>query len=117
MMPMDLPAGSRLRARQIDAADVTAVIDLLSCGFPDRSRAFWHDVLARLSDYPAPAGFPKYGYLLEHDGAAVGAILLIFSRLGCGDRTTIRCNVSSWFVEPAFRSYATLLVSKALGHK
>jgi hypothetical protein len=30
---------------------------------------------------------------------------------------TIRCNVSSWFVEPAFRSYASLLVARALGHK
>ena len=31
--------------------------------------------------------------------------------------STIRCNVSSWYVEPAFRTYATLLVSQALRHK
>ena len=113
-MPMDLPGVSKIRARQIGQTDVTAVADLLARGFPSRSSAFWLDVLARLAEHPAPAGLPKYGYLLESDGVVVGAILLIFSSPRCG---TIRCNVSSWFVEPAFRSYASLLVSKALSHK
>jgi hypothetical protein len=116
-MPMDLPGVSRIRARQIGLTDVTAVADLLARGFPNRSSAFWLDVLARLTEHPAPAGLPKYGYLLESDGAAVGVLLLIFSSLRRGDRTTIRCNVSSWFVEPAFRSYAGLLASKATSHK
>src|SRR5262249_3964284 len=31
--------------------------------------------------------------------------------------TRIRCNVSSWYVEPAFRGYATMLVLRALKHK
>jgi len=116
-MPMGLPGVSRIRARQIGEADVTAVADLLTCGFQTRSRGFWLDVFARLKEHPVPAGSPRYGYLLESEGAAVGAILLIFSRLRRGDLTTIRCNVSSWFVQPAFRGYASLLVSKALGHK
>jgi hypothetical protein len=46
----------------------------------------------------------------------VGTILLIFSRPR-GDVPTVRCNVSSWFVAPEFRGYASLLVSKALSHK
>jgi hypothetical protein len=108
---------SKIRARQIGGSDVAAVADLLARGFPSRPSAFWLDVLARLTEHPAPAGLPKYGYLLESDGAAVGVLLLIFSSLRCGARTTIRCNASSWFVEPAFRSYASLLVSKALSHK
>jgi hypothetical protein len=113
-MPMDLPGVSKIRARQIGLTDVAAVADLLARGFPSRSSAFWIEVFARLAEHPSPAGSPKYGYLLESDGAPVGAILLIFSSPRCG---TIRCNVSSWFVEPAFRSYASLLVSKALSHK
>jgi hypothetical protein len=108
---------SGIRARQISEADVAAVADLLARGFPDRSRDFWGGVLARLTAHPGPVGLPKYGYLLESAGAAVGAILLIFSSLRGGHTTTIRCNLSSWFVEPAFRSYASLLVSKALSHK
>jgi len=107
----------RLRARQIEHSDVEPVADLLARGFPDRSRTCWRGVLARLRDRPVPAGVPRYGYLLESEGTVVGALLMIFSRLGGGDRTIIRCNVSSWFVEPAFRGYASLLVSKAFSHK
>ena len=58
---------------------------------------------------------------MENDGTAVGAILQIFSTLRSGgagaDVTTTRCNVSSWYVDPAFRSYAPLLVSQALKRK
>jgi hypothetical protein len=115
--PMALPAVTRIRARQIGEPDAAAVADLLARGFPERSGTFWQQVLARLTERPAPADLPRYGYLLESDGRTVGAILLIFSRPRCGGATTTRCNVSSWFVEPAFRGYASLLVSKALGHK
>src|SRR5262249_49851818 len=38
--------------------------------------------------------------------------LLIFATTPGGD--TLRANVSSWYVEPAFRGYAPLLVSQAL---
>ena len=34
-----------------------------------------------------------------------------------GDRSATRCNLSSWYVEPAYRTYATLLVSQALHHR
>ena len=46
----------------------------------------------------------------------VGAILLIFSTMREGDQSATRCNLSSWYVEPAYRTYATLLVSQALRH-
>jgi hypothetical protein len=32
-------------------------------------------------------------------------------------RLATRCNLSSWYVEPAYRAYATLLVSQALADK
>ena len=47
----------------------------------------------------------------------VGVILLISSRVQTESGSATRCNVSSWYVEPAFRAYASLLVAKALAHK
>jgi len=55
--------------------------------------------------------------MLDAGGAAVGAVLLIFSNVRVGDTATIRCNVSSWFVAPEFRSFGSLFVSKALSRK
>jgi hypothetical protein len=106
-----------IRSRQICEADIPAVTDLLASGFKRRPRQFWVHVLDGLTERPAPAGLPRYGYLLESDGAVVGAILLIFSSSQSGDAATVRCNVSSWFVAPEFRGYASLFVSKALSHK
>jgi hypothetical protein len=111
------PSGATIRAREIRPTDIAAVGDFLASGFRDRPLRFWLDVLARLGERTVPSGLPKYGYLLESDGAVVGAVLLIFSELRSGGKTTIRCNVSSWFVAPAFRSYASLFVSKALSLK
>ena len=48
---------------------------------------------------------------------SVGAILMICSALRAGGTLAPRCNLSSWYVEPAFRTYAPLLVSHALRHK
>jgi len=113
---MDTPAPG-IRCRQIDEADVPAVVGLLARGFPNRTRQFWLHALAQLTRREPPPGLPKYGYLLESNGIAVGAILLICSTMREGEEAAIRCNLSSWYVEPAFRAYATLLVSQALRHK
>jgi hypothetical protein len=106
-----------LRCRQIGEADVAAVAALLGRGFPSRTQQFWRDALQRLAHREPPPGFPKYGYLLESGAAPVGAILMICSTLPQGDRISTRCNLSSWYVAPEFRAYASLLVSHALSHK
>jgi hypothetical protein len=113
---MNFPV-SAIRCRQIGEADISAVAMLLKRGFPNRTRKFWSDALRRLTRREPPADFPKYGYLLESGGVPVGAILLICSTMREGDRIATRCNLSSWYVDPAFRAYATLLVSHALRHK
>jgi hypothetical protein len=105
---------SRIRVREIADPDMERVKDLLVRGFPRHGRDFWDKFLLRLAKHPTPATLPKFGYLLESGGVAVGVIILIFSRLPHG---AIRCNVSSWFVEPSFRSYASFLAAKALSHK
>jgi hypothetical protein len=106
-----------VRARRIEDDDVPAVVDLLARGFPRRPRKFWSGMLAALTDRAVPEGYPRYGYLLESDGAAVGALLLIFSCMCSREGSMLRCNVSSWYVEPRFRSYGSMLVAKALSHK
>jgi hypothetical protein len=109
-----------LRCRQIEDSDIPAIVDLLARGFgPRRTRRFWHDVLERLRNRSNPAGRPRYGYLLESGQRPVGAILLIFSQMrdGAGEAPRTRCNVSSWYVEPQFRGYASFLVAHALKQK
>ncbi len=103
----------KIRCRQIVDGDLDALADLLWRGFAERrTLAFWRAVLAALKARAVPDGMPRYGYLLENAGIPVGAILLIFTTTPGGDAP--RANVSSWYVEPAFRSYAPLLVAQAL---
>jgi hypothetical protein len=107
----------KIRSRQISDSDVEAVSDLLTHGFKLSNRDYWQRALAKLAAHPTPPGLPKYGYVLECNGAPVGVILLIFSSIPAGSGVTIRCNVSSWYVEPAFRSQASQLISQATKHK
>jgi hypothetical protein len=129
-MPIMVNAGlisapPKIRCRRIEDADADNVVALLARGFAARRpRRFWERVIEVLATRSSPPGAPRYGYLLENDGAAVGAILQIFStpRQGdisaaAGEKATTRCNVSSWYVDPAFRGYAPLLVSQALKQK
>ena len=107
----------RLRCRQIGESDVFAVASLLTRGFPKHKREFWLRALAQLTAREPPPGLPKYGYLMESDDVPVGVILLICSTMQAGDSTATRCNLSSWYVEPKFRAYASALISQALRHK
>ncbi len=106
---------SRIRSRQILCSDLDNIASLFAKGFPAQpERSFWASILQRLSKHSTPPGFPQYGYVLDKDGAIVGAILLIFSRVLTEGKAGIRCSVSSWYVEPPFRMYASLLISHAL---
>lgn len=106
-----------IRCRQIAGADVPAIVDLLTRGFPGRGHAFWERALAQLAKREPPPGLPQYGYLLESGGVPVGTILLICSTMRADGGFAPRCNLSSWYVDPAFRFYAPLLVSHAIANK
>ena len=108
---------SDIRCRQIEERDIDGVAALLSRGFPSRGNEFWHHALDQLTRRDPPEGLPKYGYLLETSGAPVGVILLICAAVPADGTLAPRCNLSSWYVEPAFRAYAPMLVSQALRHK
>ena len=56
-----------------------------------------------------PQGYPRFGYMLDHEGVPVGVLLLIYSLRDADGETAIHCNLSSWYVEPAFRNYAPML--------
>src|SRR6202035_4280305 len=58
-----------------------------------------------------------FGYLLENDKIPVGVVLLLFVSFESDEGTKMRCNLSSWYVEPAFRAHGSLLISVALRHK
>lgn len=67
--------------------------------------------------HPHPPVLPKYGYLLEHDGRVVGVHLLISTTIRCNGSSAIRCNVSSWYVDPGFRSYGAFLLARATSNR
>jgi hypothetical protein len=113
-LPLRAP---RIRARQIGDNDLNKVLDLLVQGFgARRTRQFWKGTLEGLKSRVPPEGLPKYGYVLEADGTLVGVVLLVFSMPDARAEAK-RCNVSSWYVDPAYRSYAPWLVAQALKHK
>ncbi|MBR0716251.1 acyl-CoA acyltransferase [Bradyrhizobium liaoningense] len=109
-------AQTMVRCREISESDVDAVADLLTRGF-GRSRAYWMQGLRRQALRGVPEGYPRFGYMLDHDGAPVGVLLLLYTARRDGGETAIQCNLSSWYVEPGFRNYATMLTRVAQRHK
>jgi hypothetical protein len=102
----------RIRCREIIGSDIGDVAKLLQKGFPNRSLGFWLTSLDLLAELPTPAGVPKYGYILEGDGALVGVVLTVSSRRIASSHHLTQCNLSSWYVESAYRSYAALFAAK-----
>jgi hypothetical protein len=107
-------APSKVRCRQIAEADLEAVADLLREGFPSRARKYWTTGFERMRRRPPPCDAPRFGYVLDVDGALVGVLLLLFTGMAQARPTF---NVSSWYVRPGYRGFATLLVTMALRRK
>jgi hypothetical protein len=97
--------------REIQESDLDAIGDLLTRGFARRSRAYWMRGLDRQRIRPLPPDVPRYGYLMESERAPVGCLLLIYSSKFVDGETVTCCNLSSWYVDPAFRNYAALFAS------
>ena len=103
------PAKPALRCRAIGEADLDAVVRLLGQAFPARSAAYWRRGFARHVARPLPADLPRYGFLLEADGEPVGVLLTLHTDQGFRPGGGVRCNLSSWYVDPRFRPQAALL--------
>ena len=108
---------TKVRCREIRESDVEAIADLLTRGFAGRSREYWIQGLRRQAFRPVPKGYPRFGYMLDDDGTPVGVLLLIYTARRDGDAIAIQCNLSSWYVDPAYRNYAPLLTKIAQRHK
>lgn len=106
-----------LRVRQIVDADLPAVAALLTRGFPFRSEDYWLRGLQRQAQRPRPQEHPAFGYCLDQAGRPVGVLLLLFSSVRSGAETIVRCNVSSWYVEPEFRAFGSMMVNAATRNK
>jgi hypothetical protein len=107
----------QIRCREIGEADIDGIADLLARGFIGRSRDYWLQGLRRQAAREVPQGYPRLGYMLDHDGVPVGVLLLIYSLRDADGEAAIHCNLSSWYVEPAFRTYAPMLTSLAQRRK
>ena len=107
----------KIRCREITEADLSAVADLLARGFYWRSREYWMRGLRRQAERQVPAGYPRFGYMIDNNGMPAGVLLLIYSTRSNGATTTVHCNLSSWYVEPAFRNYAPMLTKIAQKNK
>jgi hypothetical protein len=110
-------SAAQLKVREIREGDLGAVAALLNRGFAFRSVDYWLRGLRRHAARPRPLGYPTFGYCLDHDGVPVGVILLLFSELRAGAESIIRCNVSSWYVEPSFRAFSSMMVKVATKDK
>lgn len=100
---------TRVRCRPIADSDLDGLADLLARGFPDSRRSYWSDGFARWQHVPVVEDVPRYGYVLDGGIGPVGVILLISSKRG--DR--IIANLSSWYVEPQWRTHSTMLIAVA----
>ena len=98
-----------IHCRQIASDDLDAVATLLCVGFADRDPAYWHSGFARHRDRGPPAGYPTYGFLIEAEGRIVGVLLTLHTRIRDAGQDSVRCNLSSWYVDPEFRAYGPLL--------
>jgi hypothetical protein len=107
----------KIRCREIRESDIDAVADLLTRGFVGRARDYWIQGLRRQAAREVPSGYSRFGYMLDHDGTPVGVLLLIYSFRDAGGEAAIHCNLSSWYVEPAYRNYAPMLTKIAQRHK
>jgi hypothetical protein len=95
---------SQIRCREIRESDFDAVAELLSRSFSKREFQLLR--LRRLAERDVPPGLPRFGYLLACADAVVGVILMISSTIVRNGIAFVRCNLSSWHVEPEYRGYA-----------
>ena len=114
-MVNEIVADGQVRRREIGTSDLGAVADLLARGFPGRRREYWSRGLRRMTERsPLPTGYPRYGYMLDTASGPVGVVLLLFHDGVAHGEPGLRCNLSSWYVEPPYRMHAPLLVASAL---
>ena len=108
------PQPQRVRCRQIAQSDLDGLAGFLAHGFPRTNHGDWITGFARIAALPPVEGMPHFGYVLESESGIVGVLLVISSQRSDG---RIIGNLSSWYVEPNWRTHSTLLVAMATKQK
>ncbi len=106
-----------VRLRQITENDQEGVLKLLREGFPRRSASYWDSAWAKLVNLKKPEGLSQLGYVIDVGGELEGVILVIAAQSLAGLGSKKRANLSSWYVRPKYRSFATMLLSRACKDK
>lgn len=89
--------------REIGDDDLADVVTLLCEGFPGRTPSYWRTGLQRFGSRERPIGTERFGYVLVADNALRGVILTIPSMHQNGGEQQVFINISSWYVQKAFR--------------
>ena len=106
-----------MSCRRIRAEDRDRLVALLTRSFPQRDATYWERALDRLMRNAEDQGLSHYGYVLTAGDDLVGVLLMIFRRVSANGGSHLRCNLSSWCVDEAYRSYGPLLVNMATRDK
>lgn len=104
----------KIICREILRSDIESIATVLARGFPARSRDYWLRGLKREQVRIIPEGYPRYGYMLEHQGNAVGVVLVLYAETMRYGQRAVLCNVGSWYVDEAFRGHGPRLLRSAL---
>jgi hypothetical protein len=89
--------------REIDEDDLTEVVALLCDGFPRSTPTYWQAGLKRLARRERPPLTEKYGYVIAAENRLRGVVLTIPSVHQEGLTRRVYTNISSWYMQPAFR--------------
>jgi hypothetical protein len=100
-------------ARDIADGDLLEVADLLHEGFPSKPAMRFLAALQLLARRAPVHGMPQFGYLLSSGNEIVGVLLTIGSEIEDQSENYVKCNLGCWYVRPAYRLYAPLLVLRS----
>ena len=92
-------------------ADIKALLPFLDYGFGHP----WPPIRwLRLFNYPGVERAPNLGFVLESGGRVVGFLGAIYHERFIESRVERFCNLTSWYVQPEFRSHSLALLTALL---
>jgi hypothetical protein len=104
-----------MKLQPLTTTSICEAQTLLQEGFPDRSADFWDRALYRLLRYPGnPAADVPIGYLMRVKDDLAGVVLTPAKPARDGDGVDRIVNLSSWYVRPAYRWQAPMMLKKIL---
>ena len=111
-MPLKPAVIGKPKLRPLALSDQDAAIRLLCEGFPRRDVFYWQKAWSNLQRLEKPSGNSQFGYVIEDGRQIVGVLFVIASKQQV-ETSNNRANLSSWYVKPEYRSFATLLLARA----